>query len=389
MDIAYRPITREDRRAVSALARRAFGVLGRFMVSLEEGGHVAERDGTMLGATVLTTFRAGGRRYGLTSWVMVSPDARGLGIASRLIDLAHEWFHEHEVDATLALIEGYNQSSSKIFGGRGYRRLRPVDQVRVLGGALPFVWLKSFLVVSLGHFLWYRPADGAPAGEPGDDAADGLSVVALDAGRTPPASPAMRSAISWLGSLLFNALVIWVLVLRWGVRVPPAWTLLVVVAVPVLLLGSRSVSFVLVASLRGMRTRFRSWEGGSPLALAIAAAFGGYLPLPGSHYPADEPYRYTDALPTLGPASLAALAGPLGLLIAARAALLLAGPGGVANLLFEVFVSVATLHVVVDLLPFFPLWATAGHQLWRWSRAWWCVVAVLVAATVAFPFVMA
>ena len=378
MDVTYRPVTRDDRRAISSLAARAFGVAGRFMVSLEEGGHVAERDGTVLGATVLTTFRAGGRRYGLTSWVMVAPQARGLGIASRLIDLAHEWFREREVDATLALIEGYNQSSSKIFGGLGYRRLRPVDQLRVFGGGLPLVWLKSFLVVSIGHFLWYRPADG--------ERADGEPV--REPG-SPPASPAMRSAISWFGSLLFNALVIWILMLRWDVSVPLAWTLLVVAAVPVVLLGSRSGLFVIAASLGGMRTRFRSWEGGSPLALAIAAVFGGYLPLPGSHYPAEEPYRYTDVLPALGPASLAALTGPLGALIAARAVLLFAGPIGLADLLLEVFGSVATLHVVIELLPFFPLWGTAGHQVWRWSRAWWCVVAVLVAAVVAIPFVMA
>lgn len=373
MDVTYRPVTRGDRRAISSLAGRAFGVAGRFMVSLEEGGHVAEHDGTILGATVLTTFRAGGRRYGLTSWVMVSPDARGLGIASRLIDLAHEWFRGREVDATLALIEGYNQSSSKIFGGCGYRRLRPVDQLRVFGGGLPLVWLRSFLVVSIGHFLWYRPADGAPTGEPGD----------------PSSTSAIRSTLSWFGSLLFNALVIWILMLRWGVSVPPVWTLLVVVAVPVMLLGSRSALFVLAASLGAMRTRFRSWEGGSPLALAIAAAFGGYLPLPGSHYPAEEPYRYADVLPVLGPASLAGLAGPLGALIAARAVIHFAGPIGVADLLLEVFVSVATLHVVIELLPFFPLWSTAGHQVWRWSRAWWCVVAVLVAAVVVLPPVIA
>ncbi|MFW5745337.1 MAG: N-acetyltransferase family protein [Spirochaetota bacterium] len=372
MDVAYRPVTRDDRRAVAALAARAFGVAAGFMVSLKEGGHVAERDGTIVGATELTTFRAGGRRYGLTEWVMVSPDARGLGIASHLIDLAHEWFAERGMDATLALIEGYNQSSSKIFAGRGYRRLRPVDQLRVFGRSLPLVWLKSSFVVSVGHFLWYRPADEVPAGKPG----------------TSPASPALRSVLGWLGSVLFNAFVIWILMVRLGVQAPPARILLVVIAVPMILLGSRSAMFVLIASLRGIRTRFRAWEGGSPLALAIAGAFGGYLPLPGSHYPAEEPYRYTDALPTLGPASLAALAGPLAALIGARAVVLLARPGGSVGLLVEIFVSVATAHLVVDVLPFFPLWGTAGHQVWRWSRAWWWVLAFVVAAVIVFPLVL-
>ena len=71
MEITYREITTRDRRALSRLAWRSFGGIGSWMIALERGGHAAFSGDRLVGATILTSFRAGRQRVGLLSWIMV------------------------------------------------------------------------------------------------------------------------------------------------------------------------------------------------------------------------------------------------------------------------------------------------------------------------------
>lgn len=362
MQIDYRPIEAGDAGAVRRLAGRAFRGLGRLMVSLEDGGHVALRAGEIVGASVLKSFEAAGRRFGLVEWIMTDPDAQGHGVATRLMELGDAWFAEREVDAALAMVEGYNQSSSKLFLTRGYRRLRPAEHLRVLGAAMPAVWLKTFLLTAPGHFIWYRASSAADR-------------------------PTTQREPSALGSLLatiaFTALLVGIVVLRAGIRAPLPETLVALAAVPAGLVAVRAAAFGLGARLAGVRTRFRGWEGGTPLAIVIAAVTGGYMALPGSLYPVDEPYFYRDVARALGIAGLVAIVVQAALVLALRITLADPPALGVFDVALRLTAALLPAGLIVDLIPVFPLWSYSGRRVWQWSRAAW-VVGVVVAAVAIF-----
>ncbi len=372
MELDYRPIAPDDRRALKRLAARAFGLAGGAMVSLEKGGHVALDGERVVGATVLKVITAKGKRIGLVSWIMVDPAAQGRGIASHLNELAHTWFAEQEVDAMLALVEGYNQSSSKLFESRGYRRLTLAEQVRIFGVGTLRVWLASFYVVSIGHFLWYREA----------------SIEA--APRTSGPERRRPSSLTGLGAaILINALLMSLVYLArglpWTMPLAPA----AIVGVPVVLIGIRSLVLALVARARGLRVRFDAWGGGLLLGLVVGAV-GGYVPLPGTVYPRAQRYRYRDALSEIGPASLAAgLALVLlhaGLVVLDLPASSQAWLGQVQSFALSLFFP---LLLVDLLLPIFPLWGYLGRQVWNWSRAGWVVLALAAIGSIVLRFAVA
>jgi ribosomal protein S18 acetylase RimI-like enzyme len=370
MNLEYRPIEHRDKRALKSLAARAFGPTGGGMVSLEEGGHVALDGAGVVGATVLKVITAAGGRIGLVAWIMVDPAAQGRGIASRLNELAHEWFAERDVDALLAMVEGYNQSSSKLFQSRGYRRLTLAGQLRAFGVGTLRVWLASFYVVSIGHFLWYRDARTEPDASASD---------------TEPGRP---SSLAGLGAaILINALLMsLVYLLRglpWTIPLAPA----AIVGVPVVLVGVRTIVMALVARARGIEVRFSAWNGGLPLGLVVGAT-GGYVPLPGTIYPRAQSYRYRDVLAAIGPASLAA---GLALVLLHAGLTVLELPVSAPAWLAQVQRFALSLFVpviLVDLLlPFFPLWGYLGRQVWNWSRVAWGVLAVAAVGSVVLRIV--
>lgn len=369
MELEYRPVEPADSRALKRLAVRAFGLAGGGMVGPEKGGHVAIDEGRIVGATILKVIRAAGKRIGLVSWIMVDPAAQGRGIASHLNELAHEWFAEQNVDAMLALVEGYNQSSSKLFQSRGYRRLTVFEQLRVFGAGMLRVWLTSFYFISIGHFLWYREARAAEA-----------PPVSHGESRQP-------SSLGGLGAALFMNALTMSLVYRaagapWTMPLAPA----TIVGIPAVLIGVRTLVLALVARARGVEIRFDAWAGGLLLGLGIGA-IGGYVPLPGTVYPRAQNYRYRDQLSAIGPASLAA-GFALVLLYAALTVLVL--PSSAPTWLGQVQAIAVSLFVpilIVDiLLPFFPLWGYLGRQVWNWNRAAWVVLAVAALGAIALRF---
>ena len=369
MELVYRPIEPDDKRALKRLAIRAFGLAGGGMVSPEEGGHIALDGERVAGATVLKVIRAAGRRIGLVSWIMVDPAAQGRGIASHLNELAHTWFAEHEVDAMLALVEGYNQSSSKLFQSRGYRRLSFTEQARAFGSGTLHVWFASFYLVSIGHFLWYREAGPEADGAASDTEPERPSSIA-------------RIAAAIVINALFMSLIYLASGLPWTVPLAPA----TILGVPIALIGVRTLVMALVARARGLEVRFDAWTGGLLLGLGIGA-IGGYVPLTGTVYPRAGSYRYRDVLSAIGPASLAAgfalvilYAGLTVLVLPASAPAWL---GQVRDFGLSVFIPV----LVVDLqLPFFPLWSYLGRQVWNWSRVAWVVLALAALGSIVLRF---
>lgn len=369
MSVEYRPVTRDDAKAVRALAVRAFGPMGVVFVGLEEGGHLAVSGNTVVGATVLKTFRAGGRKVGLVSWIMVDPTEQGQGIASRLMELAHEWFAEEAVEASLAMIEGYNQSSSKLFQTRGYRLLSFADQLREFRFGIFKVWIKSFFITAFGHFFWFRVADGDPSGS-----SEGFQ--------------SRSSALGVLAAVLIHAGLLGVIFLRQSISVNVSTLVAVVLGIPAAFVAIRATVLALAARAGGQRTVFVPWIGGLPLSVLIAVAAGGFLPAPGSVYPRARSYRYRDALTSLGPASFATGIVEALLLAAVHTAQTVLTVSAGMSLVLDVAAFVLLPIVILDVLPFFPFWGFAGRQVWNWSRAAWVVLALVAAGAVASVFVL-
>jgi RimJ/RimL family protein N-acetyltransferase len=279
MDISYRERTREDRKGVIRLAISAFGVAVRPFFSLGEAGHVAESNGRIVGATVLKTFTVGGRRFGEVGWIMVARDARGQGIAGRLYHLAEEWFRARQVTDLVAIIEGYNQSSSKLFAGNGFERISLRKQLEQFGLAAPVVRFKTTLFMAFGHYLWHRSLNAATDNAMDSATEDAKPEVDSGHGEAAGASP----VTSWLSAWVLHAFIMAILLVRWGVGGPLNMRVIAVVVTPALLLGVRWAAFAAAARGFGLHLRYRAWDGGMGLALLISAVFGGFISVPGSH----------------------------------------------------------------------------------------------------------
>lgn len=362
-EIIYRPVTPADAKPLRKLSRKAFGVLETLFVTMESGGWIAEacsdfgdiRKGSHVGAIILKEFKVRGEVFGAVSWLMSHPSARGMGIAAKLILLGDKWFEERGITRTFAIIEHYNQSSSKLFAAGGYRSLGPSRQIRLFGLRVLPIWMKLMFMVALSHALWYR-----------------------DSGDTRAESVHSEPRNGFLKALGFQSLVFLILMARWGNHTAAGYgdMLTAAVAVAFLVLLFRTLPFWTVSRLLGLQTRYIAWSGGSPLVVAVAAT-GGLIPYPGSLYPRQSSYRYSEVSPALGPGSLMGALGLLGLLAAVR---LLTPAWDLPRwVLLSLWMlrNILPVYFVVDaLLPVFPVYGYLGRQIYAWKRWGWIMLAL-------------
>jgi GNAT superfamily N-acetyltransferase len=321
---------------------------------------VADQDGKPIGAVVPKVFPLpGGRKGGLIAWVFTAPKARGTGAGQRLIEAALEFFEERGCDEVMACVEGYNTSSSKLFATRGFSILSPGEQFRRYGLGVCAMWIHAFHFIDVGHFLWVRPAAGRPD------------------------NPAMQWWGNWLANVLIYLLALW---RQSGFR---QLSLSAVVEIPLLLamfLGIRSLSMQWMARRRKMTTmRYRAWESGFPLSLAIALAFGGQYPVLGSFYPTSDRWRYRDLLPKLGPVALSGVLPALALTWGAWALSRFGGLETGPSRWLRSAMTIGQFLVFFDVvLVFFPFVSFNGRRIWDWNKLLWGFLAL---ATVTLFFV--
>ena len=350
-EIIVRTMRADEKPAVRRIAFRAFSLLARIFFSWSDTVLVAEGDGKLLGGAVLETFDLGHqRKAGFVAWIFADPTAQGIGVGQRLIEAALAHFEAEGCDEVLAGVEGHNTSSSKLFATRGFGILSPAAQWRRYGWRLPLVWWHTFHVMDVGHFLWGQP----------------------------PATGQDSPAAQWGATLLANILLAWIGVRAWGAHSWLPW--LAAATATVVLLGVRWFGMLLAARAQGLQVRYRAWESGFPLSLAIALLFRGLYPVTGGLYPQGHEWRYRELMPQLGRMALAGVAGPLALLWLAWG---LSGVPAVSALLPYVYYVGIPLIVVDVLAPFFPLACYNGRRLWDWSRPVWVVAAALVVALIA------
>lgn len=350
----------EDRARLGPVLRRSLTPLQRVFFSWGQGGLIAELDGAPAGGMVLRTIaRAGGRRMGFVDWVFTDPAARGQGVAGRLLEEALRLFEQQGCAETAACVEGHNTRSSAVFAQRGFGLLSPGEQVRRFGGSVLGVWLDMGHLYDVGHFVWARPAP------------------------TRPDSPALQ----WLGTWLANALI--ALVGLWrqaGFASLEPLAAAAAAAATLLVLGLRAAAMALTARLLGLRVRFRAWESGLPIGLAIASATGFYFPSPGGVYPAAARWNGDDERARLGPAALMGTLTTLAVLWLSKLALLGGvGEAGAARIGFEMLVRVSLPLALLDSLPaFWPFTAFNARRLWEWKRWAWALCAAAALGGLAY-----
>lgn len=358
-NIYVRPMRLEEKKVVHNIMSRSFPLVQRWFFSFTPHVLVAEQNGQLLGATVLKLIPLpGNRKGGLIYWVFTAPEARGTGTGQKLIEAALHFFEDKGCDEIMACVEGFNTSSSKLFSTRGFSILSPGQQFRRHGiGILP-LWVRIFHYLDLGHFLWVRP------------------------GSERPDNPALQ----WWGNVLMNALVLLLALWGWtGFRDVNLTSFIAVPMMCVFFFGVRELAMRLTANGYGLSVRYRAWESGFPLSLAIALVFEGWYPVPGSVYPTKNGWRYRDLIPKLGPI---AFAGALSVLLFTW--------GAWALLHFSVlppeiktWINIAriigkSLALFDIALIFFPFASFNGRRIWDWNRVVW---GVLAAAAVVVYFV--
>jgi len=367
-DVHVRPLADGEGRALAAVMRRSFGGLAAMLFSTGKTAFVAELGGRMVGGVTLGAFDIdAGRRGGVVKWVFTLPEARGLGVASLLLDRAMVWFEEQGVTDAFACIEGLNAGSSNRFAARGFEPLGFGEQVRRYGARLARVWWHANHVADVGHVLWARRTDVAPA--PAEAAT--LRAAPQSAPESAPES-ASSGLVAFAGTLLVHALFGAVMLARLGRDLDLASLAQVAFAIGAVI-SVRTAALALTGRALGLHLRYRAWETGMTLTGAIALLFGGLFIAPGGFYPKARTWSPRELGPRL---ALVSIAGVVAVLALGWAAQLLTGWSAVAAAAAPVLFYARLMLLFDVLLPFFPMTAFAGRRVWEASRGAWVVLAV-------------
>ncbi len=344
----------EERKTTLSIMRRSFPVFMQLFLSLGEHTLVAKAEGKILGGVVLKTFDLpGGSKGGVIEWIFTHPEARGLGAGQALIEAGLSWLEGAGCSQIFAIVEGFNTSSSKLFATRGFSILPFREQVNRFGLLGLFrVWLASFHIFDVGHFLWGQP------------------------GTTLPDRPGPQFLATLILNALAAALVIWH---NWGFGRPDTTALWAFPLAALVLIELRALAMTLAAKQQGLDLRFRMWETGFTISLPLALLFGFFFPVPGSLYPKTARWRYREMLPEYGRVGLA---GALPVLLIAWAAFTLmmftTPRAWVESLLSAAFQLGLYFSIFDILLVFFPFVSFNGRRVWDWNKALWGVCAAAV-----------
>ncbi|MCB2211785.1 GNAT family N-acetyltransferase [bacterium] len=305
------------------------------------------------------------RRAGILSWAAVDPAARGQGLGRALYERAVHDLTAEGAEDLFGCIEGLNPASYRLLQSEGFVRMSFTRQLRRYGViGLLRVWFGTVHIPDVGHFLWVRRADGEPLPE--------------------RHSSEPSQAAAWFGNLLASVVLLLATFWRWNPSELPGWEAVVVAAATLLLLyGTRELAMRAVAARLRLPVRFRAWESGYNLSIAIALLFGGVFPVPGNLYPADEARPGSNPARTLGPV---AAAGAVAILMLTGAAEYLKplSSGLPASILAMTAFLGKTVALFDIVFAFFPFVAYNGCRIWAWNRLAWGVFA---ATTLALFFV--
>ena len=359
--VAVRWMRREERKGVLGVGWQAFQPIAAMFLSISLTPHTLmaeDKDGKLTGGAVLRAFRCAGQKVGLVYYIFTNPRQHGTGTGTALLDRAMQWFQDEKCDQIVAAVDGYNSRSWNLFEGKGFRYWSVSEQLQEFGWHWPAMLWGTFHFIDVGNFL-----------------------LRLRLGRA-AAKPRKTSRAAWkalVATMLLLSLSALIAQVRWADSNIVSLLELSVgsIAIMSLYVAVRIAGHAVAARVLGLSLQFRPWESGIVVALAIAAAFGGFFPGGGSFYLPKERFRYTEACPAVGKIALAGIIPSLLLLSAFIMSSELFGHIWVTSL--GTFVGVA-FGLFDTLLFFFPFQAMGGGHLWRWSRAVWLVTTICFAA---------
>lgn len=365
-----RPLGPGEKKEFNSVMRRCFGWFAALFFDHGDMAYVYEHEGVIRGGIAISAFPIDSiQRGGVVKWVFTAPEARGHGAASQLIDRAMAWFAEQDCTHVFACVEGYNTGSSNRFAGLGFRIFSFPEQLRSFGLRLPVVWLKTFHVVDIGHFLWtHVQGESASGAVPEAETASAKATEVATRG---------TQLGAFASTVILHTVFMYLLLLRRGTAAAPGvehlWAILAIPAALGVLFGLRFGAMWLTAAAMKLRLRYRAWETGLLIAAVVPVLFGGLFFAPGGLYPDRVTYRYSDLLPKLGPVALAGTALTLALGWA-----LWAAQGTLAGDLLLNYIRVFLIFDV--LLPFFPMASFNGRRVLDWNRYLWALLAAGTAA---------
>lgn len=356
-DIMIRKMEEEDKDQVITAMRRSFSVIARWFFSFSPNVLVGERNGEILGAVVLKTFKiSANTRGGLIAWIFTVPEARGLGLGQALTEAGIEFFENAGCQEIFAAVEGYNSSSRKLFASRGFGIISPGQQFSRYGLKTLRLWLQTFHLVDVGHFLWRKPAP-----------------VKKD-------NPTLQ-----LGGTIIATSLIWLLVLwRTSGKLNPLSSIAFSLAT-IVLFGIRYLGMWLTGKQQGLQVRYRAWESGFPISIVVALFLGGSYLVPGGLYPLGNDWRYRDFFPQLFLMSLSGIFSVLMMTILTAISLNYNLIPRELTIWFNAILKVGLTLLFFDTcLPFFPFSCFNGRRVWEWNKLVWLILSIVVVSLLYF-----
>ncbi len=355
--VLIRPIRPGERWVVLGIALRTFGPVGALFMAftpLKNSLVAVAEDGTVIGAVALDFFSIKQERASLICYICVHPGTHGRGVGAALLEAAVAACEERSCHQVFATVDGYNSRSWNMFYSHGFQMLGVLDQIREFRFRWPLVIVRTF------HYA---------------DAANFLLRLRLNAASEPADAP--RSGVPSLvvASLALCFVTVIAIVRRDHlVHTPSAELLAISFAVVLAYTALRVAGTASAAAFMRFPLRYRLWESGVGLGLALAALFGVIYPAAGSYYHSDVRFRYTDARDRMGRLALAAT---IPTLVALGTVLFgyLPLPGQYTE--SAVILVGVSLGMFDTVLCFFPFQAMGGGHLWRWNKAVWLACGVV------------
>jgi len=346
-----RSMRADEKQEVASLMRQSFPLLQQWFFSWTPNVLVAEQNGQLLGATILKLFSLPKNcKGGLIAWVFTAPEARGLGLGQQLSEAALEFLEEQGCDEIMACIEGYNSSSSKIFASRGFTIMSPGEQFRRYGLGVFALWVKISHFFDIGHFVWVRPATKRQD----------------------------KPIWQWWGNVFVNSLIgLLALWQRSGFSTIDPIAFIALPLIILLFFGLRQVAMWLMAKWQGLEVRYRVWESGFLISIALALFTGNLFPILGGVYPTSNEWRYRDLLPKLGIIALAGVTPTLMLVWGIWGLLKFGTLSPDVAIWLDFAMQVGKPLILFDIaIVFFPFVSFNGRRLWDWNRGIWAILAV-------------
>jgi ribosomal protein S18 acetylase RimI-like enzyme len=347
--VLIRPMVPEEMHLVHEVMRRSLPFFQRWFFAISHDVLVAEQFGRILGAIVLKFIPLPEhRKGGLLSSLFTDPEARGRGVGRMLVDGGIRFLENKGAEEILSCIEGNDSRMGNLLSSRGFGILSYGQQFQRYGFGVFPLWLRISHYIDIGRFLWVRPLIGERR----------------------------RSAAQRWGSITINAFLL--LLAVWSERGFTSMEPVLLFAVPfacAVFFLLREASMRKVASLSDLPVEFRMWESGFPASLVLAFAFGFWLPVPGSVYPARTGWKYGELIPLLGRMACASSLAILMLTWGVTLLALFPPHEPTAAFWLDSAKLVGEWLALFDIaLPFVPYASFNGRRIWDWNKpAWVCM----------------